>query len=85
MKTNHRRNFKSAYNPERFKSSVLGGNAIKSKLADRTISAEAYIWDTQYVSAHKRARKNVAGAKKFVRSRTRFHENAAIRNLETTE
>jgi hypothetical protein len=85
MKTNHQRNFKSTYNSERFKKSVLGGNSIKSELADRTISAAAYIWDTEYVSAHKRARKNVAGAKKYVRTRVRFHENAAVKKMSITE
>lgn len=82
MKTNHQRCFKSKYNPNSFKQKyVVGGNSVKSELADKTISAAAYLPDTEYVSAKKRTRKNKAGAKKFVRTRVRFQENAATRKL----
>lgn len=82
MKTNHQRNFKSTYNPQHFKQNyVVGGNCIKSELADKVIIAYAHVSDTQYLSAKKRTRKNKAGAKKFVRTRTRFHENAATHKL----
>lgn len=85
MKTNHQRQFKSNDDTQNFKSkSVLGGNIVNSKLADRIISAAAHVWDTQFVSAKKRARKNVAGAKKYVRTRTRFHENSATNKLAKT-
>lgn len=82
MKTNHQRDFKDTRNPKQYKMKYLvGGSINKSDLADRTISACAYVGDTEYVSAKKRTRKNVAGAKKFVRTRTRFHENAATDKL----
>ncbi|NCQ51863.1 hypothetical protein GW796_08215 [archaeon] len=82
MKTNHQRNFKSSYNPQSYRTKyVVGGNSIKSELADRTISAAAYLPDTETLSAKKRTRENKAGAKKYVRTRVRFHENDVTKKL----
>lgn len=86
MKTNHQRNFKDSRDPRHYvKNYVVGGSSVKSLLADRTIAAAAYASDTEYLSAKKRTRKNVHGAKKYVRTRTRFHENAATKKLDITE
>lgn len=82
MKTNHQRNFKDKRNPQQYKEKyVVGGCSIKSELADKFIRAVAHLPDTEYLSAKKRTRKNVAGAKKYVRTRTRFHENTATFKL----
>jgi hypothetical protein len=86
MKTNHQRNFKDTRKPQRYKEKYfVGGSTNVSLLADRTISACATLGDTHTLSAKKRTRKNVAGAKKYVRTRTRFHENAATAKLALTE
>jgi hypothetical protein len=83
-KTNQQRSFKSSYDPNHYKRNyTVGGSSRKSGLADRIIAAEASLPDTEYLSAKKRTRKNVAGAKKYVRTRTRFHENAATKKLSS--
>jgi hypothetical protein len=85
-KTNHQRNYKSTYDPKHFQRNyTVGGNSIKSVLADRTVSADACLPDTEIRSAKKRTRKNVAGAKKYVRTRIRFHENAATKKAAIVE
>ncbi len=82
MKTNHQRNFKDNRNSKSYKEKyVIGGSTHVSLLADRTISAAAYVGEIEFLSAKKRARKAKAGAKKFVRTRARFHENAAVKKL----
>lgn len=81
-KTNHQRGYKSTYSPKHFERRyIVGGSSQVSILADRTISACATLGDTHTLSAKKRVRKNVAGAKKYVRTRTRFHENSATKKL----
>ena len=85
-KTNHQRGYKSTYSPKHFERKyIVGGSIQKSLLADRTISACATLGDTHTLSAKKRVRKNVAGAKKYVRTRNRFHENAATKKLAFKE
>ena len=79
MKTNYQRNYKSNYDPNHYKRKyVVGGSSTKSELADRTISACVGPC-AQFVSSKKRTRKALAAAKKYVRSRLRFHENAATK------
>lgn len=81
-KTNHQRSFKDKRKPQQYKDKYFVGGSINvSLLSDRTISACATLGDTHTLSAKKRTRKNVAGAKKYVRTRTRFHENAATSKL----
>lgn len=49
-----------------------------SKLADKHIGAGI---GNDFCNGHRGMAKAVKGAKKFVRTRTRFHENAATRQL----
>lgn len=74
MKTNHRRGFVA--NTARQK----GGTAFHKtgELSDVSISARA---DWDFSNGNRGMAKSVRGAKKFVNSRIRFHENAAIRKL----
>ena len=77
MKTNHQRNYKDTRAANSFQRKyIVGGGFEHSALADKIISAFATLGDTWAVSAKKRTRKNKAGAKKYVRTRVRFHENA---------
>jgi len=87
MKTNHQRGFKDTRAANSFQRKyVVGGGFEHSELADKIISAVAHVPDTSAVSAKKRTRKNKAGAKKYVRTRVRFHENAETkRRAEMTE
>lgn len=50
--------------------------------------ADVYIgvgWGGDNANGHRGYAKAKRGAKKFVRSRTRFHENAEVRRLTATE
>lgn len=49
-----------------------------SKLSDRLIGASI---GNDFANGHRGMARAVSGAKKFVRTRTRFHENAATRRL----
>ncbi len=89
MKTNHQRGFKERVTafvgPSRDGS---GGKAFKgfnatSVLADVGVGASANVHDTTD-GKHGVAR-NIRGAKKFVRSRIRFHENMKTRELTKEE
>lgn len=74
MKTNHRRGFKAE--AHRYK----GGTPFvkRSAIADVSIVAQA---DWDFNDGHRGMAASVAGAKKFVNSRFRFHEKAATRRL----
>lgn len=50
----------------------------KSELADKHISAGI---GNDYVNGHRGMAKDVRGAKKFVRTRIRFHENATTKKI----
>lgn len=50
----------------------------KSELADKTIGARI---GNDFTDGHKGMAKAVKGAKKYVRTRVRFHENAATRKM----
>ena len=56
----------------------MHGSKRKSLLADKTISATI---GNDFCNGHRGMAKAIKGAKKFVRSRTRFHENQATRKL----
>lgn len=74
MKTNHRRGFVA--NTPRKK----GGTAFHKtgEVSDVSISART---DWDFSNGNRGMAKSVRGAKKFVNSRFRFHENAATRKL----
>jgi hypothetical protein len=82
MKTNHRRNFKDTIDRSRnaFESKLYATRpTVHLKLSDRIVARTAALVVTtrgKVGLAHSKA-----GAKKFVRSRARFHENAATKKL----
>jgi len=57
--------------------SMMGWSA-RSSLADKAVTASI---TNDFTNGNRGMAKAVRGAKKFVRSRTRFHENAATRKL----
>lgn len=78
MKTNHQRGFKDRRGPRAvFRCYVVGGSLRRAVLSDRTIAAGATCGD--HTKGKRGIAKDVRGAKKFVRSRFRFHENQALR------
>jgi hypothetical protein len=74
MKTNHRRGFKA--NTQRYK----GGTQFRqdAPLSGISVSAQA---DWDFTNGNRGMAKSVRGAKKFVSSRVRHHENAATRRI----
>lgn len=74
MKTNHRRGF-TAKRPKK-----SGGFYVvkASKLADKVIGASI---GYDFTDGNRGMAKAKRGAKKFVRSRVRFHEKAATKRL----
>lgn len=76
MKTNHRRHFKDSKSPRRYAGSPMGSTVRKSGLADTSIVAT---WGGDNANGHRGYAKARKGAKKFVNTRIRFHENSALR------
>jgi len=74
MKTNHQRGFKASTHPDK------GGQGwgTDSVLADR--SFYGYIGH-DFTNGNRGMAKAVRGAKKYVRTRLRFHENAVTQKL----
>jgi hypothetical protein len=74
MKTNHRRGYKA--NEQRYK----GGQRFSKTgvVSNVAISARA---DFDFTDGNRGMAKSVRGAKKYVNSRFRHHENAATREL----
>lgn len=60
----------------------MHGWGRKCQVADATIGAGI---GNDFSNGHRGMAKAVAGAKKFVRSRTRFHDNAATKKLSLTD
>lgn len=80
MKTNHQRGFKETRSSrDVFRKYIAGGSHAFLPLSDRYEAACATSGD--HANGKRGIAKDVAGAKKYVRSRTRFHENAATRKL----
>jgi hypothetical protein len=74
MKTNHRRGFVAPSHRAK------GGTRFEKRgeIADVGLVAVSH-WDV--ANGHRGQAKSVRGAKKFVNSRFRFHENRATRHL----
>lgn len=80
MKTNHQRGFKDRRDSRAvFANYFAGGSSNHLPLSDRIVAAYANCGD--HTDGKRGIARDVAGAKKYVRSRTRFHENAATRKL----
>jgi len=78
MKTNHRRGSKDS--PQRYKGGALFQRT--SALSDTAVSARA---DFDFSNGNRGMAKSVRGAKKYVNTRFRFHENAATRRLASMD
>ena len=74
MKTSHQRGFKA--NAHR-NQAMTGGGAV-STLADAVMN---YWTGGDFTNGNRGAAASKRGGKKFVRSRVRFHENAATRRM----
>ena len=74
MKTNHRRGFVA----KRHTDKAMFCIGTTAQLSDRTIGASI---GNDFSNGNRGMAKAVRGAKKFVRSRARFHENQATRRL----
>ncbi|MDT8925261.1 hypothetical protein RBE51_20925 [Pseudomonas taiwanensis] len=80
MKTNHRRNFKETRDPRAvFARYIVGGNSRRLELSDREVSA--YATCTSHTNGKRGIARDKRGAKKYVRSRARFHEHQALARL----
>lgn len=80
MKKNHRRGFTAQKDSERYAFSPMGGASRYSALAGRAVGAG---WGGDNSNGHRGYAKAKRGGKKFVNSRIRFHEKAALRRLPT--
>ncbi len=74
MKTNHRRSFRAQAHRDK------GGSRFGAKLPVSGGSVFAFVTHS-FCNGNRGMAKAVRGAKKFVRSRTRFHENRAAERL----
>jgi hypothetical protein len=80
MKTNHQRNFKDNSDPNSvFSSYFVFSEGRVLPLSDKSIGVDVTCGD------HTKGKRGIAkdrrGAKKFLNSRSRFHENAATKRL----
>lgn len=80
MKTNHQRNFKDKKDHNSvFNSYIVYGKIVRLELSDKTVSAGVCCGD--HTNGKRGIAKDKKGAKKFIRSRTRFNENAALQKI----
>lgn len=80
MKTNHNRNFKENRDPNAvFNSYNVFGQTVQLTLSDRAVGAGVSCGD--HVNGKRGIAKDRRGAKKFINSRSRFHEGMALNRL----
>lgn len=80
MKTNHQRGFKENRDPNVvFSNYNVFGETVKLQLSDRSVFAHVTCGD--HTNGKRGIAKDRKGAKKFLHSRGRFHENAALRRI----
>lgn len=84
MKTNHQRNFHENNDPNRvFSRYTVFAQTRKLTISDKSICAAVTCGD------HTNGKRGIArdrkGAKKYLNSRSRFHENAALKRLLSAE
>lgn len=80
MKTNHQRQFKDKRSSRAvFAKYYVNGNTKVGVLSDTIIMACATCGD--HTNGKRGIAKDVKGAKKFVNSRHRFHENQALKKM----
>lgn len=84
MKTNHQRNFCEKTGPNAvFTRYVVFNACIKLPMSDKVLRAGVTCSD--HVNGKRGIAKDRRGAKKFISSRTRFHEKAALKRLLATQ
>lgn len=76
MKTRHPRRVRDQKDSERYAGSPMGGASRSSPLADRIVTAH---WGGDNSKGHRGIAKARRGAKKYINSRIRFAEKAALR------
>ncbi len=76
MKTKHPRRVRDQKDSERYAGSPMGVASRYSPLADRTVTAH---WGGDNSNGHRGIAKARRGAKKYINSRIRFREKAALR------
>lgn len=80
MKTNHQRNFKDKRASRSvFSNYTVFSESVSLHLADKSISANVCCGD--HTNGKRGIAKDRKGAKKFINSRFRFHENMALKKL----
>jgi hypothetical protein len=83
MKTNHQRGFKSDRGPRAvFRKYTVFGETYDLPLSDHSVSALVTCGD--HTNGKRGIAKDRRGAKKYLNSRTRFHENGATKRLAAT-
>ena len=79
-KTNHQRGFAAEKDPKASEMPyVTFSRGVKLPLSDRAVGATSSAGDA--TNGKHGIAKGRKGAKKFINSRTRFHENAAVKSL----
>jgi len=80
MKTNHQRGFvEKRHSRQVFAKYYVGGSHRFGEISDTHIGADATCGD--HTNGKRGIAKDKRGAKKFVNSRHRFHENQALRQM----
>jgi hypothetical protein len=83
MKTNHQRQFKERRDPNVvFQNYIVYGRTDALPLSGRSVSASVTCGD--HTNGKRGIAKDKAGAKKFLVSRARFHEKAALKKIVET-
>lgn len=84
MKTNHQRKFKELTDPNAVRTRYIVYYAsVKLSLSDRIVTAGVTCSD--HTNGKRGIAKDRRGAKKFITSRTRFHERAALKRLVSSQ
>lgn len=84
MKTNHQRNFRENTDPNAVLGKYIAYSArLRLPMSDRIVSAGVTASD--HTNGKRGIAKDRRGAKKFINSRARFHENAALKRLLATQ
>lgn len=83
MKTNHKRGFKDTKAPRAvFSRYIVFGQCVKLELSDRNVAAHVTCGD--HTNGKRGIAKDRRGAKKYIHSRSRFHENMALQKMVTS-
>jgi hypothetical protein len=80
MKTNHKRGFKDTKAPRAvFSRYIVFGQCVKLELSGRSVAASVTCGD--HTNGKRGIAKDRRGAKKYIHSRSRFHEKAALQKM----